>query len=142
MPCEARGGLQMRSPCDVTDLAAFAAAIAKADPYDVFFNNAGMNRPKPFVDVPVEDFDAIMGLNVRAAFFAAQAVVRKLIAAGKPGSIINMSSQMGHVGGANRSALLRLQMGDGGVFARHGDRTRAARHPRQYAVPDLSSRRR
>ena len=62
-----------------------------------------MNRPKPFVDVPVEDFDAIMGLNVRAAFFAAQAVVRRLIAAGKPGSIINMSSQMGHVGGANRS---------------------------------------
>ncbi len=89
--------------CDVTDLDAFAGAIARAEPYDILFNNAGTNRPKPFVDVPVEDFDAVMGLNVRAAFFAAQAVVRKLLAAGKPGSIINMSSQMGHVGGATRS---------------------------------------
>jgi NAD(P)-dependent dehydrogenase (short-subunit alcohol dehydrogenase family) len=98
-----KGWLADALPCDVTDLDAFAAAIAEAPPHDIFFNNAGMNRPKPFVDVPVEDFDAIMGLNVRAAFFAAQAVVRKLIAAGMPGSIINMSSQMGHVGGANRS---------------------------------------
>jgi NAD(P)-dependent dehydrogenase (short-subunit alcohol dehydrogenase family) len=98
-----KGWLADTLACDVTDLGAFAAAIAKAAPYDVFFNNAGMNRPKPFVDVPVEDFDAIMDLNVRAAFFAAQAVVRGLIAAGKPGSIINMSSQMGHVGGASRS---------------------------------------
>jgi len=88
---------------DVTDLTAFQEAIASAEPYDIFLNNAGTNRPKPFVDVPVEDFDAIMDLNVRAAFFAAQAVVRKLVAAGRPGSIINMSSQMGHVGGANRS---------------------------------------
>ena len=98
-----KGWLADALACDVTDLGTFAAAIAKAAPYDIFFNNAGMNRPKPFVDVPVEDFDAIMGLNVRAAFFAAQAVVRGLIAAGKPGAIINMSSQMGHVGGANRS---------------------------------------
>jgi NAD(P)-dependent dehydrogenase (short-subunit alcohol dehydrogenase family) len=45
----------------------------------------------------------VMGLNVRAAFFAAQAVTRRMIAAGTAGSIINMSSQMGHVGGASRS---------------------------------------
>ena len=89
--------------CDVTDIDAFAAALNKAAPFEILFNNAGMNRPKPFVDVPAADFDAIIGLNLRAAFFAAQAVVRRLIAAGKPGSIINMSSQMGHVGGANRS---------------------------------------
>jgi len=56
-----------------------------------------------FTAVPVEDFDHVMGLNVRAAFFAAQAVARRMIAAGGPGSIINVSSQMGHVGGANRS---------------------------------------
>jgi NAD(P)-dependent dehydrogenase (short-subunit alcohol dehydrogenase family) len=89
--------------CDVTDISAVAAAIDAAEPYDVLFNNAGMNRPKPFIDVPHEDFDAIIGLNLRAAFFVAQAVVRKLIAAGKPGSVINVSSQMGQVGGANRS---------------------------------------
>ena len=55
------------------------------------------------LDVTVEDFDAIMGLNVRAAYFVAQAVARRLIAAKQPGSIINISSQMGHVGAARRS---------------------------------------
>lgn len=90
-------------PLDLTDLPAFADAVAVAAPYDVFVNNAGTNRPKAFVDVPIDDFDAVMGLNVRAAFFAAQAVVRRLILAKRPGSIINVSSQMGHVGGANRA---------------------------------------
>jgi NAD(P)-dependent dehydrogenase (short-subunit alcohol dehydrogenase family) len=88
---------------DVTDLSAFADAMAAAEPYSIFVNNAGTNRPNPFTAVPVEDFDYVMGLNVRAAFFAAQAVARRMIAAGSPGSIINISSQMGHVGGANRS---------------------------------------
>jgi NAD(P)-dependent dehydrogenase (short-subunit alcohol dehydrogenase family) len=88
---------------DVTDSCAFAGAIEAESPFDVFFNNAGMNRPAPFVDVTMEDFDAVFSLNVRAAFFAAQAVARRLIAARKPGSIINVSSQMGHVGAVNRA---------------------------------------
>jgi NAD(P)-dependent dehydrogenase (short-subunit alcohol dehydrogenase family) len=88
---------------DVTDVAAFAAAIEAREPYDVFLNNAGTNRPKPITDVTQDDFDVVMNLNVRAAYFAAQAVARRLIATGMPGSIINMSSQMGHVGGPNRS---------------------------------------
>jgi NAD(P)-dependent dehydrogenase (short-subunit alcohol dehydrogenase family) len=88
---------------DVTDVAAFRAAIDGREAYDVFVNNAGTNKPNPFTDVPVEDFDLVMNLNVRAAYFAAQSIARRLIAAGKPGSIINMSSQMGHVGGVNRS---------------------------------------
>lgn len=88
---------------DVTDVAAFAAAIDAREPYDVFLNNAGTNRPKPVTEVTQDDFDVVMNLNVRAAYFAAQAVARRLIATGMPGSIINMSSQMGHVGGPNRS---------------------------------------
>ena len=88
---------------DVTQLGAVAAAVAAADPFDVLVNNAGTNRPRPFVDVSAEDLDTVMLLNVRAAFFMAQAVARRLIAAGRPGSIINMSSQMGHVGGVNRT---------------------------------------
>lgn len=88
---------------DVTDLAAMQAALAAAEPFDVLVNNAGTNRPKMLMDVTVEDFDAIMGLNVRAAYFVAQAVARRLIAAGRPGSIINVSSQMGHVGAARRT---------------------------------------
>jgi NAD(P)-dependent dehydrogenase (short-subunit alcohol dehydrogenase family) len=88
---------------DVTATKTFAEAIADAGPYDIFLNNAGMNRPGPFVDVSEEDFDTVMDLNVRAAFFAAQAVARRLLAAGRPGSIINMSSQMGRTAAARRS---------------------------------------
>ena len=88
---------------DVTDVAAFRAAIDVREPYHVFVNNAGTNRPNPFTEVLVEDFDAVMNLNVRAAYFAAQSVARRMVAAGVRGSIINMSSQMGHVGGADRS---------------------------------------
>ena len=61
---------------DVTDLAAMQTAIAAAAPFNILVNNAGTNRPKLLTDVTVEDYDAIMGLNVRAAYFVAQAVVR------------------------------------------------------------------
>jgi NAD(P)-dependent dehydrogenase (short-subunit alcohol dehydrogenase family) len=88
---------------DVAEVAAFHALIDAREPYHAFVNNAGTNRPNSFIDVPVEDFDVVMNLNVRAAYFAAQSVVRRMIATGTRGSIINMSSQMGHVGGANRS---------------------------------------
>jgi len=98
-----REGEAAALPLDLTDLDAVARAIRVADPFDIFLNNAGTNRPAPFVEVTVEDFDAIMGLNVRSAFFAAQAVARRLIEAQRPGSIINVSSQMGHVGGAGRT---------------------------------------
>ena len=63
---------------DVTDLDAVLAAIAERDPFHILINNAGTNRTDPFLDVKVEDFDLIIGLNVRAAFFVAQAVARKL----------------------------------------------------------------
>ncbi len=88
---------------DVTDLAAVEAAIAAAEPVNIRVNNAGTNRPKPLLEVTAEDFDAIMGLNVRAAYFVAQAVARRLLAAKQPGSIVNISSQMGHVGAARRT---------------------------------------
>jgi NAD(P)-dependent dehydrogenase (short-subunit alcohol dehydrogenase family) len=88
---------------DVTDLAATQQAIATAEPFHILVNNAGTNRPKLLLDVTVDDFDAIMGLNVRAAYFAAQAVARRLVEARQPGSIINISSQMGHVGAARRT---------------------------------------
>ena len=88
---------------DVTDVESFAARIAALPAFDVFVNNAGTNRPKPLSQVTTEDYDAVMGLNLRAAVFAAKAVTDRLLAEGKPGSIINMSSQMGHVGAANRT---------------------------------------
>jgi len=99
----ARGQKAEALVLDVTDLAATQAAIARAEPFNILINNAGTNRPKPLVDVTIDDFDAIMGLNVRAAYFAAQAVARRLLAAKQPGCIINISSQMGHVGAARRT---------------------------------------
>jgi NAD(P)-dependent dehydrogenase (short-subunit alcohol dehydrogenase family) len=77
--------------------------IAGQQPFDILVNNAGTNKPAPFVDVKVEDFDFVMSLNVRAAYFVVQAVARRLIEAKRSGSIINMSSQMGHVGGPTRT---------------------------------------
>ena len=88
---------------DVTDLPAVQTAVGRAQPFHILVNNAGTNRPKMLLDVSIEDFDVIMGLNVRAAYFVAQAVARRLIEAKQPGSIINISSQMGHVGAARRT---------------------------------------
>ncbi len=99
----ARGDKADTLTLDVTDLDAVRAAIAAAEPFDILVNNAGTNRPAFLMDVKVEDFDAIFALNVRAAFFMAQAVARRLFEAKRPGSIINVSSQMGHVGAARRT---------------------------------------
>ena len=66
-------------------------------------NNAGLARHAPFLETTAEDYDAVTDLNVRAAFFVAQAVAKGLAEAGLGGSIINLSSQMGHVGGPERA---------------------------------------
>jgi NAD(P)-dependent dehydrogenase (short-subunit alcohol dehydrogenase family) len=99
----ARGDEAAALQLDVTDLDVVRRIIAAAEPFDVLVNNAGTNRPAALMEVKVEDFDAIFALNVRAAFFMAQAVARRLIEAKIPGSIINVSSQMGHVGAARRT---------------------------------------
>ena len=99
----ARGQQAEALTLDVTDIAAVRAALAERAPFQVLVNNAGMNRPAPLIDVKVEDFDAIMGLNVRAAFFMAQTVAKRLVDEKLAGSIINISSQMGHVGAARRT---------------------------------------
>lgn len=97
------GGVATARVLDVTQVDEVAAFALDEEPFDLLVNNAGTNRPKPFIQVTQEDFDVIMGLNVRAAFFVAQSVSRRMIEAGRRGSIINISSQMGHVGGATRT---------------------------------------
>ena len=88
---------------DVTDLPAMAAAVAAEGPFDVLVNSAGMARHSPALETTPEDFDAVCAVNIRAAYFLAQAVARGLVAAGRGGSIIQISSQMGHVGGVDRA---------------------------------------
>lgn len=88
---------------DVLDIQATAEALAARPPFDILVNNAGTNRPKPLSTVTSEDYDAVMDLNVKAAIFVAKAVTDRMMQAGVRGSVINMSSQMGHVGAANRT---------------------------------------
>jgi NAD(P)-dependent dehydrogenase (short-subunit alcohol dehydrogenase family) len=101
------GLLATHEAVDVTDIAGLARAVAAHAPLDIFVNNAGGARHEPFLEVTEAAFDQVMTLNVRAAFFAAQAAARVMaqaIAGGQEGgSIITVSSQMGHVGGPNRS---------------------------------------
>jgi len=82
---------------DVTRSAAVRDAIAGLGRLDILVNNAGINRPQPFLEVDEPTLDLLLGLNVRAAFLVAQAAARLMVAQGS-GVIINMSSQMGHVG--------------------------------------------
>ena len=100
---QAAGGHASWLQVDVNDIAAVQSAIAREEPFHILVNNAGTNRPRTFIDVSIDDYDAIMGLNVRAAFFVAQAVAKRMVQAELGGSIIQISSQMGHVGGANRT---------------------------------------
>jgi len=97
------GGSAEAASVDVTDLAAMRDFIESRGPFHVLVSNAGGNRPAHLLDVTEEDYDAIADLNIKAALFAAREVARGLIAAGLPGSIITISSQMGHVGGPKRS---------------------------------------
>jgi NAD(P)-dependent dehydrogenase (short-subunit alcohol dehydrogenase family) len=98
-----RGGMVAGQSVDVLDPDAVGREIQTAEPYDILVNNAGTNRPRPFIETTEQDFDVVMGLNVRAAFFVAQAVSRRMLAANKAGSIINISSQAGFVGMGGRS---------------------------------------
>ena len=96
---------------DVTDSAAVTAwveeDIAANGPFDVLVSNAGTNRPSTLAELEDADLDAVLDLNIKAAFYVARAVARGLLAAndgrGMPGSIIALSSQMGHVGGPRRT---------------------------------------
>jgi NAD(P)-dependent dehydrogenase (short-subunit alcohol dehydrogenase family) len=99
----AAGGRASVHPLDVTDLQATAALVAAHGPFDVLVNAAGLARHAPALDTLPADFDAATNLNLRAAFFLTREVARGLIAAGRPGSLVNVSSQMGHVGGPERA---------------------------------------
>jgi 2-deoxy-D-gluconate 3-dehydrogenase len=86
---------------DVTDLGAVAKVLAALSPIDILVNSAGLARHSKAMDTIEDDFDAVMTLNVKAAYFLAQAAAKQM--QGRGGSIIQISSQMGHVGGLDRA---------------------------------------
>lgn len=101
------GGTAHALACDVTDGARVREAFSKLPRLDILVNNAGGNMPEPFVDVTEERLDRILDLNVRAAFLVAQAAARKMLETPdrkeRGGAMVNISSQMGHVGAAGRT---------------------------------------
>jgi NAD(P)-dependent dehydrogenase (short-subunit alcohol dehydrogenase family) len=103
----AAGGRATFRECDVTDSSTVRALIQELPQLDIFVNNAGTNIPEPFVEVSDEHLDSMSDLNVRACFVVAQAAVKKMLEdparKEKGGVVINVSSQMGHIGSPNRT---------------------------------------
>jgi NAD(P)-dependent dehydrogenase (short-subunit alcohol dehydrogenase family) len=87
---------------DVTDAKSIRHLILELPRLDVLVVSAGSNIPEPFLDVSDEHLDELLALNVRAAFVTVQTGARRMVEAGR-GSIVLLSSQMGHVGAAGRS---------------------------------------
>jgi NAD(P)-dependent dehydrogenase (short-subunit alcohol dehydrogenase family) len=98
----AAGGRARAMTLDVTRAADVQRVFESLDRCDVLINNAGMNRPQPFLDVDLSTLDEIMTLNVRSMFVTAQCAARLMVRGGG-GSVVHMSSQMGHVGGLERT---------------------------------------
>ena len=86
---------------DVTDNEAVRTVFAANGRIDILVNSAGLARHSPALETTAEDFDAVTGINIKAAYFLAQAAARQMV--GRGGSIIQISSQMGHVGGIDRA---------------------------------------
>lgn len=96
---------------DVSDIPATQAQVAEHGPFDILVNSAGLARHGPALDTTEEDFDAVSALNLKGAYFLTQAVAKGLIAAGKRGSLINVTSQMAHVGGIDRAVYCGTKHG-------------------------------
>lgn len=96
---QAAGGEALAVSMDVMQPESIQAAIdeieAKLGTPDILLNNAGANRPKFANDITPEDWDAVLDTNLKGCFFVAQAFAKKLIAAGKGGSVVNMASLIG-----------------------------------------------
>ena len=107
----AAGGRADAAVLDVADLAAVRSFFGAGPAFHILVNNAGTNRPRPMTEVAEEDYDAVLDLNLKSAFFVAQAAVRRMIEERVAGSLIHMGSQMGHVGGPNRSLYCASKWG-------------------------------
>jgi NAD(P)-dependent dehydrogenase (short-subunit alcohol dehydrogenase family) len=99
------GGKSLAVRLDVRDLGSIDsmidAVVSKLGGVDILVNNAGVFNMGPLSEITEEDFDRQFGINVRGLVFVTKAVVEKMVAQGRGGKIINMSSQAGRRGEAN-----------------------------------------
>lgn len=105
------GGSAEALAFDQADLAEMQTALAGQDAFDVVLNSAGTARHSPALETRPEDYDAVMALNLRGAHFLSALTARAMIEAGRPGSIIHIGSQMGHVGGIDRAVYCASKHG-------------------------------
>ena len=97
-------GLQVSAlVMDVSDVPRTQELVDTHGPFDVLVNSAGLARHGTATDTTPADFDAVMNINVRGAYFLTQAVAKGLLAHSMPGSLINISSQMAYIGGQDRA---------------------------------------
>jgi 2-deoxy-D-gluconate 3-dehydrogenase len=115
---EAAGGTGAECRVDFLDkdaaVAAFEAAAAER-PIDILVNNAGIIRRADAVDVTDEDWDDVLGVNLRTPFFLAQAFARAALAAGRGGSIINIASMLSFQGGIRVASYTASKSGIAGL---------------------------
>ncbi len=102
-------------PCDITDPAQVDAAVGSLERVDILVNNAGTDKPTAFLDVTPELLEELLAVNVKGTFYMSQAFARRVIAAESSGAIVNMSSQLGLVGGAYETAYCAAKFGVEGL---------------------------
>jgi NAD(P)-dependent dehydrogenase (short-subunit alcohol dehydrogenase family) len=131
------GGRALALACDVADAEdverAVAATVDAFGAVDVLVNNSGATWGAPPEEMPLDRFDQVMAVNVRGVFLMAQAAGRRMIAAGRGGSIVNVSSVAAFKGGrpgalqasgyaASKGAVVSLTRDLAGSWAHHGIR--------------------
>lgn len=133
---EAAGGRALAVPADVTELASvracFAAVEARWGTVDLVVNNAGAAVARPLLEQTEDDWDAVVDTNLKGAWFVAQEGARRMVAAGRPGAIVNIASITGErvAGGvapycASKAGLIHLTRAMALELARHGIRVNA-----------------
>ena len=112
---ETLGGAAESLSFDQTDLGGMAEVFRTRGPFDIVLNSAGLARHGPSLDTQPEDYDAVMDVNLRSAYFLSVGAAKTMIAAGTGGSIIHISSQMAHVGGPERAVYCAAKHGMEGM---------------------------
>ena len=105
----AEGWRAEAAPLDVADIEAVREACA--EPFDIVVNSAGLARHGPALETDPADYDAVMNVNLRGAYFLSQAAAKSAVEASRALSIVHISSQMAHVGGIERAVYCATKWG-------------------------------